>query len=412
MRLPRIFSTALLAVFALAGCMVSDTRPLAKVDAVQAKIQIAEAEVLDIAIHEFDPGIPVAIADDTEALDKKRIYPEVRKAETRLLATRLKSTLESSGQWGAVRVVPASVKFVDVIVNGRIVDSTGVHLALEIEAIDAAGRTWLAKKTYSGDADVGTYKTDAALRARDPFQNVYAQIANDLVAARDKLDAAQRSELRQVARLRFARDLAPQAFAGYLTKGADGLTHLARLPAADDPAVARIDKIRERDTALIDTIDGYNAGFSEKLFDSYGGFRRTSRDAIDREEKTKSQARTRTVLGAAAVLAGIFAKANCSPTDYACQRLESAARTAAAVGGVAAVMSGIKKYSDAKVAAQEVKELANSFQNEATAQVVEVEGRTLKLTGTAEERYREWRKLLAGIYQEETSGTAGATINP
>jgi hypothetical protein len=43
---------------------------------------------------------------------------------------------------------------------------------------------------------------------------------------------------------------------------------------------------------------------------------------------------------------------------------------------------------------------------------VEVEGRTLKLTGTAEERYREWRKLLAGIYQEETSGTAGATINP
>jgi hypothetical protein len=52
---------------------------------------------LDIAIHEFDPGIPVAIAEDTEALDKKRIYPEVRKAETRLLATRLKSTLESSG---------------------------------------------------------------------------------------------------------------------------------------------------------------------------------------------------------------------------------------------------------------------------------------------------------------------------
>ena len=136
------------------------------------------------------------------------------------------------------------------------------------------------------------------------------------------------------------------------------------------------------------------------------------RSAIEREEKTKSQARTRTVLGAAAVLAGIFANANCSPTDYACQRLESAARTAAAVGGVAAVMSGIKKYSDAKVAAQEVKELANSFQNEATAQVVEVEGRTLKLTGTAEERYREWRKLLAGIYQEETSGTAGATINP
>lgn len=411
MRRSLILATLAMAT-ALAGCVVSETRPIAKVDAVQAKTQIAEAELLDVALHEFDPGIPAAIAEDTEALDKKRIYPEVRKAESRLLATRLKSTLEASGQWGAVRVVPSSVRFVDVLVTGRIVESTGMRLSLEISAEDATGRNWITKKTYSGDADLGTYKTDASLRARDPFQNVYAQIANDLLQAREKLSAAQRSELRQVARLQFARDLAPQQFSGYLTKGADDLTHLARLPAADDPAVARIDKIRERDAALIDTIDGYNAGFSEKLFDSYGGFRRTSRDAIEREEKVRSQARTRTVLGAAAVLAGIFASANCSATDYACQRLESAARTAAAVGGVAAVMSGIKKYSDAKVAAQEVKELATSFQNEATPQVVEIEGRTLKLTGTAEERYREWRKLLAGIYQEENSGTAAAATSP
>lgn len=405
------FLMAVMLITVLTGCVVNDTRPVTKVDALQAKTQIAEAELLDVAIREFDAGIPTSIAEDAEALDKKRIYPEVRKAETRLLATRLKSTLEASGQWGAVRVVPSSVRFVDLTVTTRIVESTGMRLALAVTANDAAGRNWVAAKIYSGEADTGTYKTDAALRARDPFQNVYAQIANDLLQARERLDGAQRSELRQVARLRFAQDLAPQQFSGYLTKGSDGLMHLARLPAADDPAVTRIDKIRERDAALIDTIDGYNAGFSEKLFDSYGGFRRTSREAIEREEKVKSQARTRTVLGAAAVLAGIFANANCSSTDYACQRLESAARTAAAVGGVAAVMSGIKKYSDAKVAAQEVKELATSFQNEATPQVVEVEGRTLKLTGTAEERYREWRKLLAGIYQEDNSGSATTPIN-
>jgi hypothetical protein len=32
---------------------------------------------------------------------------------------------------------------------------------------------------------------------------------------------------------------------------------------------------------------------------------------------------------------------------------------------------------------------------------VDVEGRTLKLTGTAEEQYREWRKLLHELYLEE-----------
>jgi hypothetical protein len=68
-------------------------------------------------------------------------------------------------------------------------------------------------------------------------------------------------------------------------------------------------------------------------------------------------------------------------------------------------MSGIKKFEDAKMAAQEVKELARSFENEAGSQVVEVEGRSLKLVGTAEEQYREWRRLLAAIYAEET-GTA------
>ena len=74
-------------------------------------------------------------------------------------------------------------------------------------------------------------------------------------------------------------------------------------------------------------------------------------------------------------------------------------------------MSGIKKFSDAKTAAQEVKELARSFENEAGAQVVEVEGRSLKLTGTAEEQYREWRKLLADIYREE-SGGSGSSAPP
>jgi hypothetical protein len=34
-----------------------------------------------------------------------------------------------------------------------------------------------------------------------------------------------------------------------------------------------------------------------------------------------------------------------------------------------------------------------------------VEGRTLKLTGTAEEQYHEWRKLLHEMYLEE-NGTA------
>lgn len=396
-----VIAVALSLAALLSGCVVKETRPLAKLEAVQAKVQIPEAELLDVALRHFDAGVPAELIDDEEALDKKRIYPDVRVAESRLLPMRLRTTLEASGQWGAVRVVPEAVQFVDVVVTGRIIESTGSRLELAITAIDASGRVWIKDRTYASDADLGSYKTDASLRARDPFQNVYSQIANDLVTARDALTSAEKRELRHIAQLRFAQDLDPRSFEGYLQKSSDGRYRLTRLPADNDPAVVRIAKIRERDAAVIDTLDGYAQEFPDKLFDPYGSFRRTSREAIEREDKARAQAMTRTALGAAAVLGSIFASSNCASTDYNCRRIDSAVRTAGAVGGVAAVMSGIQKFSDAKVAAQEVKELASSFSSEAAVQTVEVEGRTLKLTGTAEEQYREWRRLLAAIYGEE-----------
>lgn len=390
----------------VSSCMVREIKPLAKVNAVQATQQIPADELFDVAVQEFDAGIPAEIASDETALDKRRIYPDVRRAESRVLPSNLRATLEASGQWGAVRVVPANVQFVDVLVSGRILESTGMALGLEVTARDSLGRVWIDHKAYRSPADIGSYKTEAALKARDPFQNVYAQIANDLVAARDRLAPADRREVRRVTELRFAQDLAPEAFNGYISKDAAGLVRVARLPAADDPQFARIAKIRERDAGVIDTVDGYYGAFEEKLHDSYGGWRRTSFDAIEREERTRNQARTRTALGAAAVLASIFVPGQCAAGDYNCQRIENAARGAGVAGGIAAVMSGIKKYSDAKVAAQEVKELATSFQNEVTPQVVDLEGRTLKLTGSAEEQYREWRRMLAQLYREETGGVA------
>ena len=76
------------------------------------------------------------------------------------------------------------------------------------------------------------------------------------------------------------------------------------------------------------------------------------------------------------------------------------------MGGIAAILSGMKKYADARVHADALKELTQSFQSEVAPQVVEVEGHTLRLTGTAEDQYREWRKLLKQLYLEETGAAA------
>lgn len=408
----RICLTALAIVSgaALSGCMVSETKPQAKLSAVQAVAQIEQAQLLDVAVREFDINLPEKIAKDDEALAKKRIYPEVRKAEAAIIPSLLRDTLESSSQWGAVRVVPPSVQFVDVLVSGSIIESTGAHLAVEIHVVDSAGRIWIDHHKYESDADTGTYKTDASLRARDPFQNIYAQIANDMVAKRDLLTGADRREIRRITGLRFAADIAPGALGEYLaTDEKSGLTHVTRLPATDDPVYSRVERIRERDATVVDTVDSYYSGFSEKLRDSYGSWRRASFDAIEKEDRTKSQARTRTVLGAAAVLASIFVPTQCSGSSVNCARVEDAARYAGAIGGTAAVLSGIKKYGEAKTYATAVKELASTFQNEVAPQVIELQGRTLKLTGTAEEQYREWRRLLGEIYREE-AGVANPPV--
>ena len=52
--------------------------------------------------------------------------------------------------------------------------------------------------------------------------------------------------------------------------------------------------------------------------------------------------------------------------------------------------------------ANSLKQLGESFQSEVQPMVVEVEGRTLQLKGTAEEQYHEWRRLLKELYENET----------
>jgi hypothetical protein len=400
----------IMAALPLSGCITSEVKPLPKVQAKQATIHIPESELLDVGIRVFDPGIPKNLEGDEEALAKKRIYPDLRKAEARYMPTLLRATLEETAQWGAVRVIPTTADFVDVIVNGTLVDSNGGYLAIDVSAVDAAGRTWISNKRYSSIVDLGAYKTQASLKARDPFQNVYSEIANDLVAARDRLTAADRENIRRVANLKFAADLAPEAMAGMTAVDKNGITQVVRLPAEGDPTLGRIERIRERDTAVVDTVNDYYASFADNIDDSYDSWRQTSFSELEKEMRARSAARTRTVLGAAALLAAIFAPNSCSTYDSC--RINNAARTAGTMGGIAAVLSGIKKYGDARTHADALKELTLSFQSEVAPQVVEVEGHTLRLTGTAEDQYREWRKLLKQLYLEETGSAAAPPPAP
>ena len=386
---------AWLATSVLGGCVVNEQRPMERIAAERATSEVATDELLDVGVRLFDPNVP----EDEKEREKQRVFPEVRAAESRYIPVLIRDTLENTGQWGQVRVLPRDGTGMEVFVDGRILESDGRELRLDVVVTDAAGRTWL-RKTYVGEADTRAYK-DVVARPRDPFENVYNTLANDLLAARRGLTREQRIELRRVADLRFAADLAPYAFGSYLAQDRKGLYSVTRLPADDDPVVQRMQRVRERDYALVDTLNEYYANFGGSIAEPYTQWRKFTYEELEAEAQAKREALTRQVLGAVAVVGGIMAGAETNSSAG------SAAATAAVLGGMYAFKSGLDKRAEIKVHAESLKQLGDSFQSEVQPMVVDVEGRTLQLKGSAEEQYAEWRQLLRELYEHETGMPAG-----
>ncbi len=392
-----------------AGCVVQDQRPVVPIVAQKATVEIPQDELLDVGIRLFDPNVPAEQVDQ----ERQRVFPDVRKAESRYLPVLLRDTLEGTGQWGQVRVLSDASSVSDVNVSGRILQSDGSVLRLALKVTDATGRVWLERE-YEGVADVRAYK-DGGTRPRDPFDNLYATIANDLLAARTALTREQRVQVHQVANLRFAAELAPYAFDPYLARDPKRGTYaIARLPAQDDPVVQRMERVRERDYALVDTLNEHYSNFGESIDVAYSNWRRYSHEELEAEAEAKRKAMTRQLLGAAAIIGGVVAGSNSSSSAG------SAASTAAVIGGIYAFKSGYEMRSEVKMHGESLKQLGNSFQNEVQPSVVDIEGRTLELKGSAEQQYAEWRRLLRELYEDETglpatpaaAATAPAVMKP
>lgn len=373
----------------LGGCVVSETRPVEYKPATAAQTEVPSAQRLSVTIVEFDPGLPEA---EELSMDKLGVPPEVRKAESRYIAYHLKKTLEQTGQWGPVRVVPDERPGGELIVKGEILHSDGEVLEIDVRAEDATGREWIDRK-YESRADSGTY-SDAEVMDRDPFQNVYNQVANDLLAARSDVDGEQLGAIREIAELRFAEDLAPNTFDGYLEKDRRGDYEIVRLPATGDPMVTRMEAIRDRDLLFVDTLNEHYASFYREMEEPYDSWRKYSYDEALALRELKAAARWRKLVGAAAVIGSVMMEQD--------SRTTQAASDVMLIGGLELFRQGIQVGKEAKMQAEVLAELGTSFGQEIQPAVVNVAGETRRLEGSAATQYAEWRKLLREIYEAET----------
>ncbi len=354
----------------------------------QATIAVPEALLLDVGITVFAANIP----DDYDEQVKARISPEVRRAEGNYIAYILKNMLQSTGNWGAVRVVPRATNAVDVIVGGTILRSDGATLQLEAKVLDSSGAQWFTKKY---EALSSKYAYDPSVpKSIDPFQSIYKQISDDMQAYRLKLTEADVTRIRTVAEMVFARDFAPDAFSSYVASNKKGQISVKRLPAPDDPMLARIRKVREREYVFVDTLDEYFAEYQRAMYKPYQEWRQASYEEVIALEHLQAQARTRMLLGAAAIGAGIAGEMSDSST----------AQTAGfvAIGaGAMTIKSALDKRAEASIHAEVLQELGNSAEAEIGPHTIELENQTVQLTGTVDAQYNELRRILRQIYYKE-----------
>ncbi|MDC0403654.1 hypothetical protein OAM26_01285 [Porticoccaceae bacterium] len=374
----------LLSIPSLAIDKVTSSTPISLLTPSRA---FADSALLDIGL--------LPLADGLELVDQDEpVFPEVRMAETIYFVNQLGKMLERSGAWGAVRVVASETMAVDLIITGKVISSNGEELELQISARDSAGEIWLDKNYRQV---VGKYAYDRRLKKlRDPFHNLFTEIANDLLSVRETYTDKQAARLQTITALRFAQEFAPQALQGYLQQDSNGLWRITKLPAENDPLMVRIDKIRQRDYLYIDTMQDYYDQFSVQMHEPYQSYRASSYSAVVQARQLNSKATRQMISGIGAIIAGIYGRYEGGGSNTT----RAISTVGAGFGGLA-VRNSLATREKAAAANESVAEMGASLGAEIAPQQIELEDRTITLSGSVDAQYQQWKGLLREIYQRE-----------
>jgi hypothetical protein len=327
-------------------------------------------ELLDVGVVIFDPGL----AEEASAPLAAGVFPRIRQAESRYLPVNLRRLLEDTGQWGVVRVLPHGGNLSELLLEARILEATGQRLRLDVVVTDATGRVWLQRQ-YEDQAQASDYPVAAGT---DPFIDLYRQLSADLLAARRGLAAEQLKEIRQVALMRYAAGLSPDAFAGYVAGGGEQPYRLERLPARGDPMIQRVLRIRNQEYLFIDNVDEQYGRLHDEMAPTYALWLE-----YDREQSLFTQ----------------------DYTQRAASRDKQGRR-----GSFAAMQQSYFAYRSYRLQQQGLEELATGFNNETAPTLMETQGKVFRLTGTLDNQYAEWQDILREIFTLETGLPAAGSM--
>jgi hypothetical protein len=164
--------------------------------------------------------------------------------------------------------------------------------------------------------------------------------------------------------------------------------------------MARVEAIRDRDQMLADTLNEYYSDFyarMDKPYDDWRAYSYTEQAALDSINRASL---LKKILGGIAVLGGILMDPRDDPAGV---------KDVLILGGIAAVQSGFEDGKESGIHKAALTELADSFEGEVTPLVLDVDGKVVQLTGSAEAQFAQWRQLLKEIV--DTDAPLPADIN-
>lgn len=380
----------------LSGCTVSEVIEAERTNLDIAALNISENFLLDIGILMFESGV-----SEENDPDKTGIYGEIRAAESRYFPYHLKTTLEKTRYWGSVRVIPSRDAITDVIISGEIIRSDGEYAEIEISAEDITGKKWFSRE-YSIQTGLRSY-SEGRDRTNDPYQKIFNDFSNDLRLYASDLHGSVNKKIQQTSELLFFANMVPSVYEQYFSNN-EGQIEILRLPADNDPMVVRLKGIRERDRLVIDSINEHYANYYYGIAIPYEGWRRKARENQIDIRDTKRAASIRALIGVAVTAGSI--NVDTSDTSRSRRNIKRATRSVGIDRGIRTIIDAWQLRESTRSYRNQIGELSESFIAEAAPMIIEVEGQSRRLTGTAESQYEGWRKILKEINQIESGETS------
>jgi hypothetical protein len=298
----------------------------------------------------------------------------------------VRDVLTAAQRWGPVRVLPEASQLAALTVTGEVRLSDGRQLVIALRAIDASHRVWLDQEFAShaepspanllASEQAGGLSGSSATRSPGhimadkphPFAALFEDIKVALAQALEEVPIKHLERLGPISQLRYGAELAPDAFADYVRID-DSRVELLRLPASDDPMLERIERIRRQEALFIDTVDEQYVDLQQQLLPTYALWLQSVREQAEYLE------------------------------DYT-QRAASRELRADA-GSFAAMQQVYATYRSVRIQEQDLFDLAAGFTNETETTVMQTDDRVVRLSGTLDQQYKQWRQLLAQIIRLE-----------